>query len=111
MQPTRRQALGTAGAALAAAAAATAAPPGKVYRIGVASATIGGKAQRTNGHTWHFAQYLHPEINLDAIKKYLDPGSARFFATVVRNPNANFHQLPFPDTRVTHYYSTDPQEA
>jgi len=74
----------------------------------VISASIRGKPQRTNGHTWHFAQYLHPECNLDAIKKYLDPGSADFFKRVTRNPKFNFDQLPFPDTRITHYYAADP---
>lgn len=82
-------------------------PPGKVYRIGVISASIRGKPQPRNGHTWHFAQYLHPEINLDLIKKYLDPGSAKFFRETVRNPKCNLDQLPFPDTRITHYYDAD----
>ncbi|HEV3385031.1 MAG TPA: Gfo/Idh/MocA family oxidoreductase [Gemmata sp.] len=81
--------------------------PGKVYRIGVISAAIRGKPQPRNGHTWHFAQYLHPEINLDAIKKYLDPGSGEYFRTHVRNPKYNFDQLPFPDMRITHYYDAD----
>ncbi len=80
---------------------------GKVYRIGVLSAAIRGKPQPRNGHTWHFAQYFHPEVNLDAIKKYLDPGSGEYFRTHVRNPKYNFDQLPFPDTRITHYYDAD----
>ena len=77
----------------------------KTYRIGVISASIDGKPQKTNGHTWHFAQYFHPEINLPAIKKYLDPGSAMFFEKYLRNPRYRFDQLPFPDTRITHVYS------
>src|ERR1700694_5852135 len=79
-------------------------PPGprRVYRIGVISASIDGRPQRTNGHTWHFAQYFHPEVNLAAIRRHLDPGSARFFERVVRNPRCTFDQLPFPDTRITH---------
>jgi len=85
-----------------------AAPPNKVIRVGVISAAIRGKAQPTNGHTWHFAQYLHPTIDLDAIKKYLDPGSAEMFRKYTRNPKYNFDQLPFPDTRITHYYDADP---
>lgn len=105
--PTRRQALVAAAAApLFAAGADT---PKKVYRIGVISASIRGKPQRTNGHTWHFAQYFHPECDLDAVKKYLDPGSADFFKRVTRNPRFNFDQLPFPDTRITHYYDADPK--
>lgn len=106
--PTRRQLLAATGAALAAGSTAAAAEStDKVYRIGVVSASIHGKPQARNGHTWHFAQYLHPTINLDAIKKYLDPGSAKFFREQVRNPKYNFDQLPFPDTRVTHYYDAD----
>jgi hypothetical protein len=81
--------------------------PGKVYRIGVISASIRGKPQARNGHTWHFAQYLHPEINLDAIKKYLDPGSGEYFRTHIRNPKYTFDQLPFPDMKITHYYDAD----
>ncbi|MFM8271853.1 MAG: Gfo/Idh/MocA family protein [Gemmata sp.] len=81
--------------------------PNKGYRIGVISAAIKGKPQPRNGHTWHFAQYLHPECDLAAVKKYLDPGSAEFFRKYVRNPKFNFDQLPFPDTRITHYYDAD----
>ena len=83
----------------------------KVYRIGVVSAQIKGQPQKANGHTWHFAQYFHPEINLDAITKHLDPGSAKYFASVLRNPKCNFGILPFPDTRITHYYEPDPKVA
>ena len=107
---TRRQAL-----ACAAAAGATLAAPGlasskpdDVYRIGVISASIGGKPQKANGHTWHFAQYLHPVCDLDAFKKYVDPGSADFFRRVVRNPKHAFPGWPFADTRLTHYYDADP---
>ena len=77
----------------------------KVYRIGVISASIDGKPQRTNGHTWHFAQYFHPEVNLAAIKKFLDPGSARMFERYLRSGRYTFDQLPFPDTRITHVYA------
>jgi hypothetical protein len=79
-----------------------------ILRIGVISASIGGKPQRANGHTWHFAQYLHPECNLEAFKKYVDPGSANFFMKVVRNPKYAFDGWPFADTRLTHYYDADP---
>lgn len=106
---TRRDALAASAAALTTTAAAH--DDAKVYRIGVVSASIGGKPQKTNGHTWHFAQYLHPTINLDAIKKYLDPGSVKMFHEVVRNPRHNFDVLPFPDTRITHYYDADPTSA
>ena len=104
--PSRREALAGAGA-LALAVAAPAKGENKVSRIGVISASIGGKPQKTNGHTWHFAQYFHPTINLDVIKKYLDPGSAKFFASHLRNPRYNFDALPFPDTRITHVYDAD----
>ena len=30
------------------------------------------------------------------------------FAEVLRNPSCNFNALPFPDTRITHYYDADP---
>src|SRR5215472_13054790 len=105
--PTRRALLASAAGALALGERALAAPAEKVYRIGVVSASIHGKPQRTNGHTWHFAQYLHPTVNLDAIKKYLDAGSAEMFRKYVRNPRYSFDQLPFPDTRITHYYDAD----
>ncbi len=106
--PTRRDLLASAGVLAAAAASAPAAnppPANKVYRIGVISAAIDGKPQKTNGHTWHFAQYFHPEINQAAIKKYLDPGSAQMFEKYTRSPRYTFDQLPFPDTRITHVYA------
>ena len=111
MGTTRREALLATMAAPLVIGATSAKQPaaGKVYKIGVISAAIRGKPQPTNGHTWHFAQYLHPEINLDAIKKYLDPGSAEFFRKYMRNPKYTFDQLPFPDTRITHYYDADPK--
>jgi predicted dehydrogenase len=77
----------------------------------VVSASIRGKPQPRNGHTWHFAQYLHPSVDLDAIKKYLDPGSAEMFRKVARNPKYNFDQLPFPDTKITQFYDADPTMA
>ena len=86
-------------------------PPAKVYRIGVISAGIRGKPQPRNGHTWHFAQYFHPAVDLDAVKKYLDPGSAEMFRKYLRNPAHTFDQLPFRDTRITHYYDADPTVA
>jgi predicted dehydrogenase len=103
--PTRRELLASAGALAAAGAAPAAAPASKVYRIGVISAAINGKPQKTNGHTWHFAQYFHPEVNQAAIKKYLDPGSAQMFEKYVRSPRYSFDQLPFLDTRITHVYA------
>jgi predicted dehydrogenase len=118
-QSTRRELLAAAGglsvagaAQVAGAAPGQAAPPpaNRVYRIGVISASIDGAAQRTNGHTWHFAQYFHPEVNLPAIRRHLDPGSARMFETILRSPRYSFDQLPFPDTRITHVYS-DPADG
>jgi predicted dehydrogenase len=108
--PTRRDLLlGATAATLA--AGADAAPAPKVYRIGVISASIRGKPQPRNGHTWHFAQYLHPAVDLDAAKKYLDPGSAKMFREVTRNPRYSFDQLPFADTKITHFYDADPKMA
>jgi predicted dehydrogenase len=106
--PSRRELLSAAGAAALGAGSAQAqapAPAARVYRIGVISAAIDGRPQRTNGHTWHFAQYFHPEVNLEAIKRHLDPGSARMFERYVRSPRYTFDQLPFPDTRITHVYA------
>jgi predicted dehydrogenase len=91
--------------------APAAAAAAKVYRIGVVSASIGGKPQRTNGHTWHFAQYFHPKVNFDALKKYIDPGSFELFQKHLRNPKENFDLLPFPDTRITHVYDADAKSA
>ncbi len=108
--PTRRELLLAAGAVAGTGSGTVASEPAdKVYRIGVISASIRGKPQPRNGHTWHFAQYLHPRADLDAIKKYLDPGSAEMFRKYVRNPKFTFDQLPFPDTRITHYYDADPK--
>ncbi len=108
--PSRRDLLLAAGVAVGTATVAQSAEPAdKVYRIGVISASIHGKPQARNGHTWHFAQYLHPRADLDAIKKYLDPGSAEMFRKYVRNPKFTFDQLPFSDTRITQYYDADPK--
>src|SRR5213595_1005510 len=106
--PSRRDMLAGAGALTLAAGtsgAAQPAPANRVYRIGVISAAIEGKPQKTNGHTWHFAQYFHPEIDLAAIRKALDPGSAKMFEKYLRNPSYSFDQLPFPDTRITQVYA------
>ena len=86
-------------------------PDGKAWRVGVISSRIKGKPQRINGHTWHFAQYLHPTIDLKVAQKHLDPGNQKYFELIVRNPAANFGLLPFPDTRITHYYEQDPAIA
>jgi predicted dehydrogenase len=84
---------------------------GRVFRIGVISARIEGRPQPSNGHTWHFAQYFHPEISLEAIRRYQDPGSVTMFEKYLRNPRTNFGVLPFPDTRITHYYEADREIA
>src|SRR4051812_33997679 len=110
--PRRRMLFASAaalgGTVLPAAGAAAADLAPKLLRIGVISATNRGKVQRRNGHTWHFAQYFHPTINLDAFCAMVDPGSATFFRKYVRDPRNNFDQLPFPDTRITHYFDADP---
>ena len=99
----------TGPAALAATAGVARAATGeaKTFRIGVISASKDGKAQRANGHTWHFAQYLHPVCSLDAIHKYQDKGSAKFFQTIIRNPRHAFDGWPFADTKITHIYDAD----
>src|SRR3569832_1809861 len=68
--------------------------PGKVYRIGVISASIEGKPQKTNGHTWHFCHPFHPTIDQDVVKKYLDAGTVRITKEFFRNPKLNFDQMP-----------------
>jgi predicted dehydrogenase len=104
-------ALGGAAMAASNSSAIEAKTPDKVFRIGVISATIRGKPQPRNGHTWHFAQYLHPTADIDAYCKFVDPGSAKFFREYVRNPKFTFDQLPFPDTKITHYFDADQQAA
>ena len=116
---TRRELLATAGGAGLAALCGTvmaedeARRPAhdKVFRVGVISARIKGKPQPTNGHTWHFAQYLHPTINMEGIRKYKDPANVRFFQEVARNPRDSFGILPFSNTEITHYYEADPEIA
>jgi len=113
-------ALGAAGTASLAASVSAADPstqtnsttkptaaPDKVYRIGVISASIEGKPQRVNGHTWHFCHPFHPTVDLNIVKKYKDPGSAKIFETHFRNPKMNFDLMPFADTRLTHFYDPD----
>src|SRR6185436_7165199 len=98
-------------AARAANPAAAQAPGGKVWRIGVISASIHGKPQKTNGHTWHFAHGFHPEINMAAVEKHLSKGPIDLFKSHFRNPNEDFAQLPFPDTRISAVYDADPASA
>jgi predicted dehydrogenase len=112
---SRRDVLLTAGtvggaALIGSAPLAAAEPPSKVFRIGVISAAIDGKPQPRNGHTWHFAQYLHPTVDWDAYKKHY-PQAFESFQRIYRNPKFNFDQLPFPDTQITHYYDADPTVA
>lgn len=110
-QTSRRELLALGGVAAAAALVSAAEePPKKTYRIGLASAAILGKPQARNGHTWHFAHYLHPEVDFDAYKKLYAPAFPGFQKTY-RNPALNFEILPFPDTRITHYYDADPKVA
>jgi len=103
---TRRQAIATA-SSLPLSTLAVHADEAKTYRIGVISASIGGKPQKTNGHTWHFASYLHPSCDVTAYGKYVDPGSAEFMKKIMRNPRHAFDGWPFPDTKLTHYYDAD----
>lgn len=110
---TRRDLLKTVGTAglvsLAAAgsSAAQAAAPRKTFRIGVVSAAIHGKPQPRNGHTWHFAQYLHPTFDFEAFKRHY-PQALEGHVKYYRNPQFTFGELPFPDTTITHYYDADP---
>src|SRR5262245_58096253 len=113
MELSRRDVLmaGAAGLGLQTAATATAAEPAKKpLRIGLLSAAIHGKPQPRKGHTWHFCQYLHPEMDLEACKNVY-PQFVPGYEKVYRNPKYNFDVLPFPDTRITHYYDADPAVA
>jgi hypothetical protein len=83
-------------------------PDGRSWRVGVISARNKGQPQRINGHTWHFAQYLHPTIDMKVAQTHLDPGNQQYFQSIVRNPTCNFGVLPFPDIRITQYYEEDP---
>jgi predicted dehydrogenase len=101
--------LGTAGIAACGAGLTGAEPPTetsppkaadrKMVRIGV----ISPAKHVLNGHTWHFAQYLHPTCDFDALKKHY-PRAVPNFTKLFRNPKRNFDELPFPDTQITHYY-------
>lgn len=113
---SRRELMTVAGSAVFASGLSTArGEPGKnvdrKLRIGVISASNRGKPQKTNGHTWHFAQGFHPTMDLDVVKKYLYPGAKEFFQKHFRNPKENFDLLPFADTRITHVYDADPTSA
>lgn len=110
-QTTRRDFLATAALGTSAALggpwilSAQESPPSTI-RVGVVSAAIDGKAQRRNGHTWHFAQYLHPKCDFDALQKHY-PQVVPSWRKVYRNPELHFHMLPFPDTQITHYFDAD----
>lgn len=113
---SRRTLIATLGAAGVAAAAgviqagpAAAPAAGKTFRVGVISPRILGTPQPLNGHTWHFAQYFHPTINFDALAKHNKAMVPHFH--LLRDPVNNFGVLPFPDTRITHYYEKDPKIA
>lgn len=110
---TRRDILfaGAAGLTTFTANSTTAAEPArKPLRVGLISASIHGKSQPRNGHTWHFCQYLHPTIDYDAMKtvypSFLEP-----FQRMYRNPQHNFDALPFPETSIAQYYDADPASA
>jgi len=107
---TRRRLLQVAGGAAASIAAQqsrAAEEPKKVFRVGLISAAIHGKPQVRNGHTWHFAHHLHPTIDMDAMKKHY-PQAYPGWEKVYRNPKYHFDLLPFPETKITHYYDADP---
>jgi predicted dehydrogenase len=110
---TRRKVLrlATGSLALPAASARAEKTAGKLYRIGVISASIDGKPQKTNGHTWHFAHFFHPTVNFEAIKKYLDPANIAYFERTRVRGLDDFGQIPFGDTRITHVYDADPASA
>lgn len=115
--PSRRDFLAAAGSTvLAAAAAAGTGPlttfgPAKPLRIGVISSSIGGKAQKTNGHTYHFAHGFHPTVDMKMIEKHLSKGPVDLFKSHFRNPKEDFAKLPFENTRIACYYDADPASA
>ena len=122
---TRRQMLtsaGTAGAALLAGSMpafaadakveeTVASPAKKVHKIGVISARINGKPQRLNGHCWQFTASFHEKVNMDAVRKLLDPGRIELFENFLFTPAVGFGQNLWEDMQVTHYYEQDPENA
>jgi len=82
----------------------------KTFRIGVISANIRGKSQPRNGHTWNFAHHLHPTCDFDAFAKHY-PQALEGYRKVARNPRYSFGLLPFPDTKITQYYDSDPSHS
>ncbi|MBI3876829.1 MAG: twin-arginine translocation signal domain-containing protein, partial [Verrucomicrobia bacterium] len=110
---SRRDFLAATGSTVLAAAASAADPlttygPAKPLRIGVISSSIGGKAQKTNGHTYHFAHGFHPTMDLKMIEKHLSKGPVDLFKSHFRNPKEDFAKLPFENTRISCYYDADP---
>ncbi|NBT63600.1 MAG: hypothetical protein EBT02_17745, partial [Planctomycetia bacterium] len=83
----------------------------KPIRVGIISASIRGKAQKTNGHTWHFAQGFHPQVNLAAVKKHLSAGPIELFEKYFRNQDIHFARLPFNNTKISAIYDADPASA
>ena len=112
---SRRDFLAATTAALATAASAadplTTFGPRKPLRIGVISSSINGKPQRTNGHTYHFAQGFHPTVDLKMIEKHLSKGPVDLFKSHFRNPKEDFAKLPFDNTVISAYYDADPTSA
>lgn len=113
---TRRDFLAVTGSAALATAASAADPittfgPRKPVRVGVISSSIGGRPQKTNGHTYHFAQGFHPTVDLKMIEKHLSRGPVDLFKSHFRNPNEDFAKLPFDNTVISAYYDADPASA
>lgn len=113
--PSRRSFLAAAATSLSASATLatplTTFGPAKPLRIGVISASIKGQPQKTNGHTWHFAQGFHPTVDLQKVEKTLSKGPVELFKTHFRNPNEDFARLPFENTCISCYYDADPASA
>lgn len=110
---SRRDFLAATGSTvLAAAASAATGPlttygPAKPMRIGVISATMGGRPHKGNGHTYHFAHGFHPTVDLKMIEKHLTKGPVDLFKSHFRNPKEDFAKLPFENTRISCYYDAD----
>lgn len=109
---SRRDFLAAAGSTALAAAASAADPlttfgPRRPLRVGVISATMGGRPHKGNGHTYHFAQGFHPRVDLKMIEKHLTKGPVDLFKSHFRNPKEDFAKLPFDNTVISAYYDAD----
>ena len=87
----------------------------KTFRIAafvLPAAILGKAAAATAGISGISPQYLHPTCDFVAARRNtIRKDSTSFHNFFSAIPKFNFDQLPFPDTRITHYYDADPKVA